>query len=923
MMKTCLPMISLALGSILISCLGTGLDSVDINSQAAINGHAEFREGPNGRYLVTVGRIRAELGEEGLLAQRGDDMVRLRLASWGRPDMEEPVGGVAPTLGTCATVDSAPLLGACQRAVVLRHPGLVEQWRTRPGGLEQAWEVEVRPAGDGPLVLDLAIGDATSWKAESDELGARLVGSSGLSWRYSGLKAWDARGVPLAARMEATDSGLRLLVNDHRAAYPLIVDPTLSEATKLTASDGRSLEYFGSDVSRAGDVDGDGYDDVIVGAYYGTGRRGDSGAAYIYHGSISGVDPTDETKLSASDGEAYDQFGSSVSGSGDVNGDGYDDVIVGAWNWDNKGAVYLYTGSNSGVDMRTETLLYASDAESDDDFGQSVSSIGDLNGDGYADVIVGAIGTDDTDTANPPDSTHQHGTAYVYLGSASGIDASTEFGVRASDRARNQEFGYSVSDAGDVNGDGYSDVIVGARGDADNGSEAGAAYVYHGGKNGIDPSSETKLIASDGAPETDFGRSVALAGDLDGDGFGDVIAGAYGNGESDEAAGAAYVYFGSSTGVDGTTESKLTASDGEAGDAFGYSVGWAGDVDNDGYDDVVIGSLIDMGAAYVYTGGEGGLDIAQETRLGAADAASGDNFGQSVSGAGDVDGNGYDDVIAGAVYDDDNGSSSGSAYVFHGTCDALTWYGDDDEDGYGDPQVTTSACEQPSGYVDNDDDCDDTEPLAWTAAAEVCDGADNDCDGTVDNHDAVDVVTWYGDADGDGFGGTSFSKTVCEAPDSYVDNDDDCDDLDPASHPDAAEVCDGADNDCDGVADNVEPADAPIWYADADGDGYTDAELSAAECEAPSGYAQASEEADCDDTDASAFPGAAEIAGDGIDQDCDGFDLAREGDTDGASCGGCASGTGPGRAAWPWLMGLGLLAARQRRVTGPACSAPA
>ncbi len=199
--------------------------------------------------------------------------------------------------------------------------------------------------------------------------------------------------------------------------------------------------------------------------------------------------------------------------------------------------------------------------------------------------------------------------------------------------------------------------------------------------------------------------------------------------------------------------------------------------------------------------------------------------------------------------------------------DASTWYADDDGDGYGDASNPTNACDQPSEHVADDTDCDDGDASSHPGADELCDGADNDCDGTVDEDDATDAPTWYADDDGDGFGDASNPTNACDQPSEHVADATDCDDGDASVNPDSDELCDGVDNDCDGATDEDDATDASTWYADSDGDGFGDASSSSNACTQPSGYV--SDDNDCDDTDANAFPGNDEYC-DGVDNDCDG-----------------------------------------------------
>ena len=175
--------------------------------------------------------------------------------------------------------------------------------------------------------------------------------------------------------------------------------------------------------------------------------------------------------------------------------------------------------------------------------------------------------------------------------------------------------------------------------------------------------------------------------------------------------------------------------------------------------------------------------------------------------------------------------------------DALTWHRDADTDGYGDPSATTEACQVPSGYVDDDTDCDDT-------------------DATI-NPD----TPWYLDYDGDSYGNIDWSTASCTQPSGYVADDTDCDDTNADSYPGADETCDGEDDDCDGTIDEDDAIDVLTWYADSDSDGYGDASVSDEECEQPSGYV--ADDTDCDDTDATVYPGARERLN-SVDDDCDG-----------------------------------------------------
>ena len=428
---------------------------------------------------------------------------------------------------------------------------------------------------------------------------------------------------------------------------------------RMLAPTNQGAAYFGWSVSGAGDVNGDGYSDVIIGArnYQSGAAETDEGAIYIYHGSASGIGTSYARMIESDQASAY--LGNTVASAGDVNGDGYSDIVVGASGYDNgqtdEGVAFVYHGSSSGIGTAYNTLLQADQASSQ--FGDSVATAGDVNGDGFSDVVVGAPDYDFGST--------NEGRAFLYHGSASGVVTTAAATVESDQTGAN--LGTSVAGAGDVNGDGFSDIIVGATGYDNGQTDEGAAFIYHGAASGIGTASAVTLQADqEGAL---FGWSVASAGDVNGDGYGDVIVGArlYENGETDE--GAAFIYHGSATGI-GTTYARMLQSD-QALAWFGYSVALAGDVNGDGYSDVIVGAYYydngqtDEGAAFVYHGSSAGIGTTHNTLL-EADMAN-DNFGTSVAGAGDVNGDGYSDVIVGAPNYYNGQNAEGAIYIYHGS----------------------------------------------------------------------------------------------------------------------------------------------------------------------------------------------------------------------------------------------------------------
>ena len=367
-------------------------------------------------------------------------------------------------------------------------------------------------------------------------------------------------------------------------------------------------EWFGYSVSGAGDVNKDGYDDLIVGAYRDDNYGTYSGSARVFSGKNGSV------LYTFNGGTAGDFFGISVSGAGDVNKDGYDDLIVGASQvgMASGGYVKIFSGMDGSV-LKTFIAIH-----SYDQFGFSVSGAGDVNKDGYDDVIVGATRSD----SNAP------GYAQVF----SGIDGTELYnfpGFHAGDH-----FGCSVSCAGDVNKDGYPDVIVGAYRRNTGFDKAGSARVFSGKTGGL-------LAHWNGYAVGDyFGWSVSGVGDVNKDGYDDCVIGVPRQDSNGTDAGAAWVHSG-----DGGAFLIQVYGD-SAGDNFGTSVGHAGDVNKDGYPDFIVGAPYGGknggGYARIFSGQNGSVLLTIDGDSG------GDWFGCSVSGAGDVNKDGYDDVIVGA-----------------------------------------------------------------------------------------------------------------------------------------------------------------------------------------------------------------------------------------------------------------------------------
>ena len=413
-------------------------------------------------------------------------------------------------------------------------------------------------------------------------------------------------------------------------AYIYLGGEVMNSSADVILTGESVLNYFGNSVSAAGDINGDGFSDVIAGAY---GFNSNTGKAYIYFGSES-MDTTADLSFTGESANNY--FGNSVRTCGDVNGDGYPEVIAGAHGYGSfTGRTYIYDYFMKNEIFPELTLTGPSAGIV---FGASVSSAGDVNGDGFPDIIAGA-----------PAYSSNTGRAYIFFG---GISMDNNADIILTGEAISNLFGGSVSSAGDVNGDGFSDVIVGANAYSAN---TGRTYIYFGGS----VMDNTADVIMTGVSTYDFGTSVSSAGDVNGDGFSDVIVGADGY---FNVRGKAFIYLG---GISMDNVSDVTLLGDSLYSYIGHSVSSAGDVNGDGYSDVIVGnpsslnSYYGFGEAYIFFGGAFMNSTKDVTLLG---ESYGSGFGKSVSSA-DLNSDGYSDVIVGSG---SYNAGAGRSYIFYG-----------------------------------------------------------------------------------------------------------------------------------------------------------------------------------------------------------------------------------------------------------------
>ncbi len=505
------------------------------------------------------------------------------------------------------------------------------------------------------------------------------------------------------------------------ATVTIEVEPTIMPGASLYKSDRGGFALEGESagdhamraVSRAGDVNGDGYDDIVVAAPQSDVLGNNSGRAYVLFGQSNSY-PTSYELLGldgSNDGFVINGIGAShyagrsIAGGGDINGDGLADIVVGTPNTDENGvasgSAYVVFGKDN-----QDYVLLSNVKENQGGFtmygggivhlaGASVAIAGDVNGDGFDDILVGAPGA-------PVDGNLAAGRAYVVFGKQdpttlglnhveAGIGGFAMFG-----EGENFLTGESVSPAGDVNNDGLADIVIGAANAGGGEHHGGRAYVVFG-KQDTTPVQLSDIVDGvggfviEGEEDADrAGRAVAAGGDINGDSFDDILVGAFRHDVNGDSSGRAYIVFGKPDTAAVDLKELLAQQQGISIDGAyprdyaGFSMAGAGDINGDGFDDVIVGAYgasanaqPDAGRAYIIYGRpeSQSLTLAQvanpiDPDVNDGVVVLGQNEGAytgfSVSMAGDFNGDGFEDILIGAHLDGPNGPTSGRGYLIHG-----------------------------------------------------------------------------------------------------------------------------------------------------------------------------------------------------------------------------------------------------------------
>jgi hypothetical protein len=543
--------------------------------------------------------------------------------------------------------------------------------------------IAISATGDvnGDNFDDLVIGASLNDDTRTDEgavflhFGSALGISESATWTLAGGQAFMYFGSVLAIVGDTNgDNRDDLLVGapgydaantDDGAAYLYFGTPTgfANSADWSLTGDAENMGLGGT-VSAAGDTNADSFADILIGAPYHDGGNSDEGAAFLYFGSATGPDTANWSDQGAAD-EAY--FGIALAGVGDVNADGFDDIVIGAsgvtLGEQDEGAVILYFGSATGPSPTP--LWYGQLDNPQAAFGAAISA-GDFSNDGIPDIVVGGLYADN--------SLRDEGSVLIFAGkSAAPQEATSGFGIGVA----SAYFGVSVTHA-NVNGDGFQDLIVGASLFADGTTGEGAAFLYLGSATGLSAVADWTY---EGEQENAyFGVKVVGAGDVNGDGKEDVLIGASGYDTPTTDAGRAFLFLGTDTGLAATPARTI---DGPHASAFlGTNLAAAGDTNGDNKADILIGLPThdnavgtDAGSAFLYLGTASGLG-AQPAWTGVGPSL-GSFYGGTLASAGDTNNDGRDDILVGAAIYSDQTNYNAQANLYRGSIAGLnstpTW----------------------------------------------------------------------------------------------------------------------------------------------------------------------------------------------------------------------------------------------------------
>ncbi len=350
--------------------------------------------------------------------------IGIYLLSYGREELKGYTGGA---------------LAVDRNTGIVENKDISIEYINSNKGMRENFIVHKRINGDGLLELHLNIKGNADYEVSNN--GILFKKDNEKLMEYKDLYVYDSNNKKLESEFKRTENGVKILVKDTDAVYPIIIDP-LSTTADWTGEGNQASACYGISVASAGDVNGDGYSDIIIGARQYDNGEEDEGMAFVYYGSSTGPSTTADWMGEGNQIGAW--YGVSVSSAGDMNGDGYSDIIVGANYYDysgnsNEGTAFVYYGSSTGLSTTADWTGKSNQASAN--YGWSVSSAGDVNGDGYSDIIIGASYYENGQI--------NEGAAFLYYGSSSGPSITADWMGESNQESAN--YGWSVSSAGDVN----------------------------------------------------------------------------------------------------------------------------------------------------------------------------------------------------------------------------------------------------------------------------------------------------------------------------------------------------------------------------------------------------------------------------------------------------------------------------------------
>jgi hypothetical protein len=426
-----------------------------------------------------------------------------------------------------------------------------------------------------------------------------------------------------------------------------------------------SGDQAGSSVAIAGDLDGDGFDDLLVGAPGHDGGGSNAGAAFAVFGPVTGVFDLASADVALFGEAATDQAGEPVAAAGDVDGDGLQDLLVGAPYGDlggtDAGCAYLVLGPATAYSALGSADLLVVGNAAGDNAGAALAGVGDTDGDGLDDLLIGVPG-DDTASADA-------GMVALLLGGGAGLLYASEADVALLGEAAGDGLGSAVAAAGDLDGDGFADLIAVAD-TADAGTaDVGVIYVLHG------PFDEDSSLQDAPARITGVHASanadLGISGDLDGDATLDFLVGVGGDDTAGSEAGAVYAFLGPLEGMVSLADADDQLYGSSASSCVGSSLAPVADLSGDGADGAFVGAWgapydsVTAGSAFLLSWPWSSTAI-EDSATHFGGVSTNDRAGSSLSSGGDVDGDSFDDLVVGAPYEDSGGTAAGAVYLVLG-----------------------------------------------------------------------------------------------------------------------------------------------------------------------------------------------------------------------------------------------------------------